>query len=545
MLHYLKKNWRLTTKVCFLLICEWGMQALVSLIMIRCFDAAFRLNFHDFLAWISIDLVAWAVYFLISMFREIIQTRTVRELNNDVRHDLYLTLLQKKHMEYHMQDSGEYISWFTNDIKQIETLIWQPFFSCVGHIAQVVWCILALTTLHWSLAAVSIIIAIVTWLAPKAFQKKMAQLGDLCSKDQASALARLKDLLSGYNIFQQFQKQARFVQDGDVCSDAIEKPVERINRAQSIAYSLLGYLNVASQFLTDILIVFLASKGIIGISVFGGGANLVGGVATGLNQIAKYRISFSAGKPYFDKILYRTNPMQSEFQESEALIHSEIVVENLSYQYTNVPVLQNVCLRFEIGGKYALVGPSGCGKSTLLKILLGWLPDYSGTILIDGKDIRKCNLNEIQKKIGYIEQDVFLFNTTIRENITLGGTFTDSQLQQALQDSALIMDIDLLQNGLDTIVGEGGSCLSGGQKQRVAIARALIHNRTILFVDEGTSALDQANADIVEQSLLENHSLTLLLVSHHLSPNRKAQFTQVYEVAPPNKKSLTIDGDSE
>ena len=132
--------------------------------------------------------------------------------------------------------------------------------------------------------------------------------------------------------------------------------------------------------------------------------------------------------------------------------------------------------------------------------------------------------------MSYIEQDVFLFNTTIRDNITLGETFSEESIQQAIYGSALDGDLIHMPQGLDTPVGEDGSCLSGGQKQRVAIARALIHNRSILLVDEGTSALDQKNADIVEKSLLKNPELTLILVSHHLTQERRKQFTKVYEL---------------
>ena len=134
--------------------------------------------------------------------------------------------------------------------------------------------------------------------------------------------------------------------------------------------------------------------------------------------------------------------------------------------------------------------------------------------------------------MSYIEQNVFLFNSTIRDNITLGETFTDEQMEKALRDSALTGDLASMPDGLDTAVGEEGGSLSGGQKQRVAIARALIHDRSILLVDEGTSALDQKNADIVEKSLLANPELTLILVSHHLTPERKEQFTQVYDLQP-------------
>ena len=209
-----------------------------------------------------------------------------------------------------------------------------------------------------------------------------------------------------------------------------------------------------------------------------------------------------------------------------------ITVEHLSFRYGEKTVLEDRNLCFEKGKKYALTGPSGCGKSTLLKLLLGWLPDYTGTIRFDGRDARDYTPEQLQRQMSYIEQDVFLFNTTIRENITLGEEFTDEQMERALRDSALAGDLAHMPEGLDTVVGEEGSNLSGGQKQRVAIARALIHDCSILLIDEGTSALDQKNADIVEQSLLSNPDLTLVLISHHLTAERKSQFDRVYDLTP-------------
>ena len=214
-------------------------------------------------------------------------------------------------------------------------------------------------------------------------------------------------------------------------------------------------------------------------------------------------------------------------------------VENLSFTYPEGEkrALRDLSFTVEEGEFLLLCGQSGCGKSTLLKILLGWLPEYHGTIRFDGRDIREYTPEQLQQQMSYIEQNVFLFNASIRENITLDEDFTEEQLRKAIHDSALENDLLSMPNGLDTLVGEGGCNISGGQKQRVAIARALIHERSILLVDEGTSALDAQNADLVEKSLLANPNLTLILISHHLSDKRKAQFDCVYELMPTSSRA--------
>ena len=223
MIYYIKQKWFQSAQVCVLLILEWGLQAAASLLMIQTFDAIFRLNAHDFLFWTGINLVTWGLYFATSCLREIVQARTIRILNNEVRHDLYRTLLEKSYQDFHKQDSGEYISWLTNDVKQMESLAWKPFFECVGRGAQVCWCILALTSIHWSLVVAAGIISLLMWFVPKVFEKRLERRGKDCSEKQASAVGELKDLLSGFDIFRLFQKEKHFLEQADASSELLEK----------------------------------------------------------------------------------------------------------------------------------------------------------------------------------------------------------------------------------------------------------------------------------------------------------------------------------
>ncbi|WP_425449112.1 ATP-binding cassette domain-containing protein [Dethiothermospora halolimnae] len=287
---------------------------------------------------------------------------------------------------------------------------------------------------------------------------------------------------------------------GDAASDQIESTNCRLNYTQNTVGGVLGFLNVSLQIMSEILIVLLAFAGRIKLAVLAGGTNLISGVSNGFSNIARFRLSIAASKPYFMKINVQDNSIIQKDTPDSKLIKEAIIVKNVCLHYGTKAVLKNVNIGFKKGGKYALIGPSGCGKTTLLKLLLGWLPDYSGTIKFDDVNAKDYTIEQIQKQISYIDQDVFLFNTTIKENITLGEEFPKDKLEKAIKDSALVNDLRNMPEGLETFVGEG------------------------------TSSLDQENADIVEQSLLMNQELTLILVSHHLSLERRNQFDQVYEL---------------
>ncbi len=532
MSYFFKKNWSRVLVVCVLgIVCE-GIYTILQIIMMWSFEAAINLNLRDFLIWTAVLAGGYGFYFILATLKNILQAHIVRVLNNNVRHDLSLSLLGKSYAEYHSLDTGEYISWLTSNVKQIERLAWEPFFSCINNSALIVWCILALISLDWIMLVVGVVSAIVMLVIPKLFRKRMERLGEACAIAEAESVSKLKDLISGLDMLRFFNRIDRFLHQSNAISDQVEIPNYRRSCTQVGISSLTGALSVFLQILQQVVTVVLALHGRIILGAMSSASNLTAGITNGLRTITDHRMSLASAKPYFKNITVHEAEVPDGTVAEMEPIKSKITVENLSFCYGKQTVLQDLSLEFKKGGKYALTGPSGCGKSTLLKLLLGWLPNYCGTIRFDGRDARDFTTEQLQQQMSYIGQTVFLFNSTIRDNITLGEMFTDAQMEKALRDSALAGDLASMPDGLDTVVGEEGSNLSGGQKQRVAIARALIHDRSILLVDEGTSALDRENADIVEKSLLSNPELTLILVSHHLTAERKKQFTQVYDLQP-------------
>ncbi|SEP17860.1 ABC transporter ATP-binding protein [Paenibacillus sp. OV219] len=206
-------------------------------------------------------------------------------------------------------------------------------------------------------------------------------------------------------------------------------------------------------------------------------------------------------------------------------LHGEIRFENVSFGYEeNRDVLKGVDLTVRAGETVAFVGPSGAGKTTICSLLPRFYDVTGGRITVDGKDIRNLTLKSLRRNIGIVQQDVFLFSGSIRENIAYGDLkATDEQIWEAARRASLEVMIQQLPEGMDTIIGERGVKLSGGQKQRMAIARMFLKNPPILILDEATSALDTETEAAIQKSLAElSVGRTTLVIAHRLATIKNA-----------------------
>ena len=184
-------------------------------------------------------------------------------------------------------------------------------------------------------------------------------------------------------------------------------------------------------------------------------------------------------------------------------------------------------MKIQKGEKIAIVGMSGSGKSTLLNLLLRFYDVTSGHISIDNQDIQAISAESLYNLMTIVQQDVYIFDDTLRANITLNQSFTDEEINQAVQQSGLESYVLENESGLQTLCGENGSNLSGGQKQRLSIARALIRKTPILLLDEATSSLDNQVTTEIENSILDIQDLTALVVTHKLNENILKRYDRI------------------
>ncbi|MEG0712038.1 MAG: ABC transporter ATP-binding protein, partial [Niameybacter sp.] len=208
-----------------------------------------------------------------------------------------------------------------------------------------------------------------------------------------------------------------------------------------------------------------------------------------------------------------------------------ITLKNISFGYEESDlILRNVDLELKKGGKYLIIGPSGGGKSTLLKLLRKYFNPTKGEILIDGKNLRDIKKQDFFAQVANVEQQVFIFEDTLRNNITLYKDYTTEEIKEAIVKSGLSDFVEALPNGLDTMIYDNGKNISGGERSRVVIARGLLAQASIIFLDEAFAALDMERAKEIEKSILALEDVTVINVSHVLFKDTSSQYDKILKV---------------
>ena len=247
-----------------------------------------------------------------------------------------------------------------------------------------------------------------------------------------------------------------------------------------------------------------------------------------LSSISSNNMAIMSSWPSLEKVYrflndYRYNTITNGEKRFETLT-SDIIFDDVGFSYyKNQDLIKNVHLTIKKNKVTALVGHSGSGKSTVVSLLLRYYDVSTGRILINGINLREYDVKTFLRKVGYVSQDTFLYNATVRENIAFGGEYSDIQIIEAAKKANIHPFIASLAEGYESIVGDQGLKLSGGEKQRIAIARALVRDPEILVLDEATSNLDNESESIVQNAInLVSENITTFIIAHRLSTIRKA-----------------------
>lgn len=456
------------------------------------------------------------------------------KMQADMRRDMFKKLQKLPFSYYDEHETGKIMSRMTNDLMEVSELAHhgpENLFICG---ITVILSFIYLLTINWIFtliifACVPLLIFITLFM-----RKKMNKAFTETRKSVAVINSSLESSITGIRVTKAFtndDKELEKFEDGN----------KYYVKSRSIAYKAMGRFFSSTTFVTDLFnVVVLIVGGILVVYekmflssyvTFVVSINLfINPLTTLINFVEQYQNGVTGFKRFLE--------IMNEEEECENInalniekLEGNIEFENVSFEYeTKKGVLDNVSFKLDKGKTIALVGPSGGGKTTICHLIPNFYKINKGKISIDGYDINALSFKSLRKNIGIVQQDVFLFNGTIKENILYGKLDASDEEVFIAAKRANIHDYILsLENGYDTQIGERGVKLSGGQKQRLSIARVFLKNPSILILDEATSALDNATEMLIQSALDELcKGRTTIVVAHRLSTIKNAD--EIYVV---------------
>ncbi len=447
----------------------------------------------------------------------------------DMRRDLFNHIEEESFSFFDTHRTGHLMSRVTTDLFEVTELAHHGPEDLLLSVLILAGSFIMLFNIRWELALVVIIYIPICILIVMQSRRAMNMTSRKVKERTADINATLESSISGVRVTQAFTNE--------------QYEINRFNAnngeyvtARGFFYKAMCMFHTKLEFglhLLDVIVLALGGwfimQGTMTIADLVAAQLFVAAFQGPIRRLSNFVEQFTTGMAGFNRFLelMRTHSEIPELPDAPDLapVQGNICYRDVTFAYNeNAPVLSHVNLEIKAGQTVALAGPSGAGKTTICHLLPRFYQLTDGTITIDGTDIANVSLASLRRQIGIVQQDVFLFAGTIRENIAYGcPDATFEQVVEAAKRAEIHDDIMKMKDGYDTIVGERGVKLSGGQKQRVSIARTFLKNPPILILDEATSALDTATELKIQHSFDElSKGRTTLVIAHRLSTIKNA-----------------------
>lgn len=466
-------------------------------------------------AWIVIIVVV--IYTIANVMYRAIYPKFLQRAMQQYRDYAFSRLTQKSLRSFSKEGTALYVSALTNDCTSIENNYLAATFTLI----ELLFCFLGALIMMLYYSPVMLVLAVALSFLPVAVSmtagNRLTEQEKEISKKNERFVSIVNELLSGFPVIKSFRAETQasrlFSQRNEQAEEA-KKNKRRTEQLISLLANDAGIIAQMGIFLAGAWLA-ISGKGVTAgvVIVFVQLMNYI------LNPISQVPLLWSNRKAAI-ALMEKLSDALSENVREEGIekingFSEKIEVKDLTYGYEpESHVLKDLDVQFDAGKSYAIVGGSGSGKSTLLNLLMGSSSNYQGEICIDGVSIKNIESESLYQLMTSVQQNVFVFNDTIRNNVTMFHEFPDKEVTLALERSGLSEFIE--KRGEDFVCGENGANLSGGERQRISIARALLRKSPILLVDEATAALDAATARAVSFSILNLVGMTRIVVTHRL-----------------------------
>ena len=477
---------------------------------------------------ILIGAIVIFIYASLNFISLRLRNKLIRQIMSRYKNKVFQSILDRDYREFSKEKSGKFISILTENMKKIEQDYLHQYFNISKNISLMIFSLVAMFIGNWFLTLLVIIASIIPMMISGFIGQKSASLQNSSMIADQKYLAKVKDILAGFLVIKSFNVKEAISQDYKNESEKLDE-----------IYFIKGKFDVLSNVISQLsgMIVFLVAFGGGMYLVFGGHTTigsvtaivqLVNFVVMPLNEIGMGMSKFREGQATLNSFEVK-DVIELQTGKTKEYFDDVISFSNVDFSYPNAEekIFNNLSLQIKKGEKIAIVGMSGSGKSTLLNLLLRFYDVTSGYISIDNQDLQAISAESLYNLMTIVQQDVYIFDDTLKANITLSQSFTEDDIKKAVQQSGLESYILENELGLQTLCGENGSNLSGGERQRLSIARALIRKTPILLLDEATSSLDNKVTTEIENSILEIQDLTVLVVTHKLNKSMLKKYNRI------------------
>jgi len=465
--------------------------------------------------------------YIVDYWGHIVGTRMER----DMRKDLFGHLQTLSFDYFDNVKTGHIMSRIINDLREISELAHHGPEDIFLSLVMLLGSFVILMTIDWKLTLIiySFLPLLIYYTTIK--RKQMTRAFRLVRKNIAEVNAQIENSISGIRVAKSYTNE-------DFEKEKFDEGNRKFNDSREYAYKTMAEFFTGVFFLSNLLSIMALSVG--GYFVYRDFINIGDLIAyilyinfflQPIRRLTNFTQQFQNGLTGFERFMeiMKIKPSIEDTPGAITLkekIKGEIEFKNVSFSYEeNRNVLSNINLKINSGEMIALVGPSGGGKSTFCQLIPRFYEVNHGEILIDGENIKNISLKSLRENIGMVQQNIFLFTGTIKENILYGyPEASDEEILQAAKNANIHDFITTLDEGYDSYVGESGIKLSGGQRQRISLARAFLKNPPILILDEATSALD-SESELLVQNALEKLSVgrTVMVIAHRLSTIKNAK----------------------
>lgn len=450
-------------------------------------------------------------------------------VEQDMRRDVFDHLEDLPFSFYDTNRTGKIMSRATTDLFEITELAHHGPEDFSIAMLNLIGAFILLLTIRWELAIIVFIMLPVIFVIVFISRRNLSRSSTKVKETTAEVNAGLESSISGIRVTKGFNNEDFERKRFDVYNRQYSEAKKGRFRYMASFFTNIEFCNNLLSLLTLAVGGYFIMKDKMTLPDLVAANLFVASFVGPIKRLNGFVEQYTTGMAGFNRFveLMRTEPEPADVPDAVEILSARgnISFKDVSFSYTeNFPVLNDVNLEIHSGEKFALVGASGGGKSTICNLIPRFYEITGGEISLDGIDIRRIKKSSLRQQIGIVQQDVFLFAGTIKENIAYGKPgASDAEIEQAARRAEIHDDIMLMPNAYDTIVGERGIKLSGGQKQRVSIARCFLKNPPILILDEATSALDTATEIKIQHSFDElAKGRTTLVIAHRLSTIKNA-----------------------